>query len=277
MLFITGTIASPCKPKTTQEPSESLVSSVVQSISFELVSTTDATTTVAEILSSTTAGIAATSTGITSTDVTSTAEISQVTSEALTRASTQTSVDITALTTVTTETTSDTTTWITLTTEATADTTTWFTETSTVETTTTAEAPPSVTTFSLRASNSGFTSANGKWVVQHASEGIRLGPDPNLEDGFEIIDFSIEPVTNYLKVDDSYVVASESTSGIGFYESNSVSRYIVCTPPVAKGEKLSCHDMFGDWYSWAVDSTNGLFLRYDIANEFYSPVDLIVS
>ncbi|KAJ4009529.1 hypothetical protein NW766_008647 [Fusarium irregulare] len=191
------------------------------------------------VLSTTTASIYAPSTETASTDVTtidvpSTEAISQVTSEASSGAITKTLVDTTDLTTVTAETTADTTTSVTLTTEATADTTTGFTATSTVETTTTSEAPPFITSFFLKAGNSAFTSANGKWVILHQSLAIGIGPPPNLGSQYQVPRFSIEPETNYLMVGDHYVVSPENRANVGLTKSDSGARFIVCMPPMTQ-------------------------------------------
>ncbi|CAG7558726.1 unnamed protein product [Fusarium equiseti] len=238
------------------------------------MSTVDATSTVAEILSTTTVSIDATSTQTFSADVSSTEATFQATSEA----TTETSADITALTTVTAETTADTTTWVTLTTEATTDSTTWFTETSTVGATTTSEAPPSITTFSLRAADSTYTSVNGQWVLLSPSNSISVGPAPNLGSESRIGYFSIEPVTNYLKIDDFYVAAANSAYlPLFLSRADPQLRYIVCTPPAALGEKLWCAAISSDGDRWSVNVGTSLHIVPATVIPFYSFLNLIVS
>lgn len=250
VLLVNGTIAGPCKPKTTFQSSEALVSSTTASSPFAPASTVDVTSNMVETVSTSTVLV-----GVTSTEAT-------------------TSVDTTA----TAETTADTTTLATLTTEATTDTNTLFTETSAIESTTTSGAHPPLTYFYLIAANSDHPSANGNYVLLSPSNAMSLGPLPNPGSETRIGYFSIEPVTNYLKMDDLYVVAPNlAFHPIALSTSNFQSSYIVCTPPLAIGDKLSCDAMGSSWKRWAVDMAKAIYLRSNTVTTSYRFMDLIVS
>ncbi|KAJ4139699.1 hypothetical protein NW768_001041 [Fusarium equiseti] len=267
VLLISGTAGSPCKPKTTLQSSETLVSSVTQSSSLESIPTIDDTSSVFETLSSNTAIVEATSTELPS----------QPTSEVTSGATTETPAFSTVWTTATTETTTDSTTLATIPTEASIDTTAWFTETSTVETTTASEAPPSITTFSLVATNSERSEVNGN-ILQSSSYNLKLATPLALGSEYQIARFSIEPGTNYLKVGDRYALApKDDRYRISIFADNNNSRYLVCSEPVVMGQKLSCYAEGSDWNRWAVDTFGYLVFRRELTNPTHRFVDFIVS
>jgi hypothetical protein len=96
--------------------------------------------------------------------------------------------------------------------------------------------------------------------------------------------FSVEPVTNRLKMGNVYVIAYASPSwSLATASDDNRARYVICTPPLVLGQKLSCVAQASDRNKWMVNagSENSLFIRSggeEVApDQSFDFIDMIVN
>ncbi|GKU07424.1 unnamed protein product [Fusarium langsethiae] len=150
---------------------------------------------------------------------------------------------------------------------AAGETTTWVTDVSSAIPSTASDASEPIPTFTLVAVNAAVqTEVNGETLKFKTSYTrlLIIRPITHASGDFETGYFSVEPLTNRLKMGNVFVIAPASPNGsLGTATDDYRAKHVICTPPLVVGQKLSCVAENSDRDQWMIDTgaENSLFIR----------------
>ncbi|RGP62694.1 hypothetical protein FSPOR_9081 [Fusarium sporotrichioides] len=151
---------------------------------------------------------------------------------------------------------------------AAGETTTWVTDVSSaIPSSIASDASEPIPTFKLVAANAAVqTEVNGETLKFKTSYTrlLIIRPVAHASGDFETGYFSVEPLTNRLKMGNVFVIAPASPNGsLGTATDDYRAKYVICTPPLVVGQKLSCVAENSDRDQWMINTgaENSLFIR----------------